>query len=67
LIFCETAEGKLTSIATELLGCGKKLASDSGAGTGSCHHRQGITGAASEAIFFGADKVYVMDRCRTLR
>ncbi len=30
MVFCEVADGKLTAIATELLGCGKKLAGDLG-------------------------------------
>ena len=30
MIYCEVAEGKLTGMATELLGCGRKLADDLG-------------------------------------
>ena len=30
MVFCEVVDSKLASIATELLGCGKKLAGDLG-------------------------------------
>ena len=40
MIYCEVKEGKLTSMATELLGCGRKLADDLGAGIMCCISRQ---------------------------
>ena len=61
MIFCETAEGKLASIATELLGGGRKLASDLGQELSAVLVGSGISGLAKEAIASGADKVYVVD------
>jgi len=61
MIFCEVAEGKLASIATELLGGGKKLAGDVGQELSAVLVGSGISGLAQEAIAFGADKVYVVD------
>jgi electron transfer flavoprotein alpha subunit len=61
LVHCETAEGKLTSIATELLGAGSKLAHDLGEKLCAVLTGSNISGLAQEAIAFGADKVYVVD------
>lgn len=61
LIFCETKEGKLAAIATELLGCGRKLADDLGEELSAVLVGGGVTGAAKEAIACGADKAYVVD------
>jgi electron transfer flavoprotein alpha subunit len=61
LVHCETAEGKLTSIATELLGAGSKLAKDLGEKLCAVLTGSNISGLAQEAIAFGADKVYVVD------
>lgn len=61
LVHCETAEGKLTSIAIELLGAGSRLAHDLGEKLGAVLTGSNITGLAQEAIAFGADKVYVVD------
>ena len=61
MTFCEATEGKLASSATELLGCGRKLADDLGQELCAVLAGSGISGLAQEAIAFGADKVYVVD------
>jgi len=61
MTFCETTEGKLASIATELLGGGRKLADDLGGELSAVLVGSGISGLAKEAIAFGADKVYIVD------
>ena len=61
MIHCEITEGKLVAIATELLGCGRKLADDLGQELGAVLVGSDISSLAQEAISFGADKVYVVD------
>jgi electron transfer flavoprotein alpha subunit len=61
MVFCEAAGGKLASSATELLGGGKKLASDLGQELSAVLVGSGVGNLAQEAIAFGADKVYVVD------
>jgi len=61
LIFCETKENKLAAIATELLGCGRKLADDLGQELSAVLIGSGLAETAKEAIACGADKVYVAD------
>ena len=61
MVYCEVAEGKLASIATEGLGIGKKLADDLGQELSAVLVGNGISSCAKEAITFGADKVYVVD------
>jgi electron transfer flavoprotein alpha subunit len=61
MVFCEAAGGKLASSATELLGGGKKLASDLGQELSAVLVGSGIGNLAQEAIASGADKVYVVD------
>jgi len=61
MIHCEVAEGKLAAIATELLGCGRKLADDLGQELYAALVGNKVSGLAQEAITFGADKVYVID------
>jgi electron transfer flavoprotein alpha subunit len=61
LVFGELAEGKLASIATELLGCGRKLADDLKEGLCCLLAADAVGGASREAIAFGADKVYVVE------
>ena len=61
LVCGELADGKLASITTELLGCGRKLADDLKEEL-SCLLASDVVGDASkEAIAFGADKVYVVE------
>ena len=61
MVYGDIAEGRLTAIATELLGCGRKLADDLGEGLCSVLVGSNISSLAQEAITFGADKVYVID------
>ncbi|MFH0769234.1 MAG: electron transfer flavoprotein subunit alpha/FixB family protein [Chloroflexota bacterium] len=61
MIHAEVIEGKLSAIATELLGCGRKLANDLGEGLYAVLTGSGVSGSAQETIAFGADKVYVVD------
>jgi electron transfer flavoprotein alpha subunit len=61
LVLCETKEGKLASISTELLGGGKKLAADLGQELAAVLVGSGVAGLAQEAIAYGSDKVYVVD------
>lgn len=61
LIHAEIVEGKLSNIARELLGCGRKLADDLGQPLSAVLAGSNVTGFASEVIASGADKVYVVD------
>jgi len=61
MIYSEVIEGKLSAIATELLGCGKELADDLGQELSAVLVGSNVSGFAQEAITFGADKVYVVD------
>ncbi|MGD9117582.1 MAG: electron transfer flavoprotein subunit alpha, partial [Dehalococcoidia bacterium] len=61
LVLCETKEGKLAAIATELLGCGRKLADDLGQELAAVLVGSGVSDVAQEAIAYGADKAYVAD------
>jgi electron transfer flavoprotein alpha subunit len=61
LVYGELIDGKLASITTELLGCGRKLADDLNEDL-SCLLVSDVVGESSkEAITFGADKVYVIE------
>ncbi len=61
MIFGEVIEGKLSGMATELLGAGRKLADDLGEELTAVLVGSGVSNFAQEAIAFGADKVYVVD------
>ena len=61
MVYCEVSEGKLASIATELLSGGRKLADDLGQELSAVLAGSGISNLAKEAIAFGADKAYVVD------
>ena len=61
MAYSEVSEGKLAAIATEILGCGRKLADDLGQELSAVLVGSGISNLAQEAIAFGADKVYVVD------
>jgi electron transfer flavoprotein alpha subunit len=61
MIFGEVVEGKLSAMATELLGCGKKLAGDLGQELSAIILGSNVASLAQEAIAFGADKVYLVD------
>ena len=61
MVFGEAKQGKLAANATELLGCGQKLANDLGQELFCLLVGSDISNLAQEAIAFGADKVYVVD------
>ncbi len=61
MICGEVVEGKLGAMATELLGCGRKLADDLGQELSAVLTGSDVSSLAQEAIAFGADKVYVVD------
>jgi len=61
MVFGEVEGEKLATIATELLGCGRKLANDLGEELYCLLIGSDISSLAQEAIAFGADKVYVVD------
>jgi len=61
LVCGELANGKLASITTELLGCGRKLADDLKEDLSCLLASDAVGGASKEAIAFGADKVYAVE------
>jgi electron transfer flavoprotein alpha subunit len=61
LVYCEAAGGKLTPVATELLGAGSRLAAALGEGLNAALLGSGVSGLAQEAIACGAQKVYVAE------
>jgi electron transfer flavoprotein alpha subunit len=61
LVCGELADGKLASITTELLGCGRKLADDLKEDLSCLLASDAVGGTSKEAIAFGADKVYVVE------
>ena len=61
MVYCEVVAGKLASIATEGLGCGRKLADGLGEELYAVVAGSGVSGLAQEAVTSGADKVYVVD------
>jgi electron transfer flavoprotein alpha subunit len=61
LVCGELADGKLASITTELLGCGRKLADELKESVSCLLASDTVGGASKEAIAFGADKVYIVE------
>ena len=61
LVCGELADGKLASITTELLGCGRKLADELKEDLSCLLAGDAVGEASKEAIAFGADKVYVAE------
>ncbi len=61
MVFSEIAEGRLSAMATELLGCGRHLADALGEELDAILVGNGISSLAREAFAFGADKIYVAD------
>ena len=61
MVFVETTEGRLSAMATELLGCGRRLADDLGEELGAVLVGSDIGGLSRKAVAFGADTVYVVD------
>jgi electron transfer flavoprotein alpha subunit len=61
LVYCETSDGKLTSMAAELLGVGGRLAQDLGQDLNAVLIGSNVASLAAEAIALGAARVYVVD------
>jgi electron transfer flavoprotein alpha subunit len=61
MILGEVTEGNLSSISTELLGCGRKLADELGQELSALLIGSAVSGCAQEAIAYGADRVYVVE------
>ena len=61
MILGEVTEGNLSSISTELLGCGRKLADELGQELSALLIGSTVSGCAQEAIAYGADRVYVVE------
>jgi electron transfer flavoprotein alpha subunit len=61
LVLGELADGKLASITTELLGCGRKLADELKENLCCVLACDEVGGASKEAVAFGADRVYVVE------
>ena len=61
LVCGELMDGKLASITTELLGCGRKLADDLKEDLCCLLAGDSVGEASKEAIAFGADKIYTVE------
>jgi electron transfer flavoprotein alpha subunit len=61
LVCGEVVDGKLATITAELLGCGRKLADDLGESLSAALIGSEVKDLASQAIAYGADKVYPVD------
>ena len=61
IVLAESIEGRLATIAKELLGCGRKLADDLAEELSAVILGNGVADLAQEAIAHGADKVYITD------
>ncbi|MGE3535895.1 MAG: electron transfer flavoprotein subunit alpha/FixB family protein [Candidatus Tectimicrobiota bacterium] len=61
LIFAEVADGELSALAKEMLGAGRRLAEALGEPLTAAVLGSGVQGVAQEAIYHGAEVVYVAD------
>ena len=61
LIYGEINDGKLASITTEILGCGRKLAEELKEGLSCILLGSKLGEAPQDAITYGADKVYTVE------
>lgn len=61
LIMAEVADGNLSPMTKELLGCGRRLADDSGEDLYAIIIGEGVADISQAAISLGADKVYTID------
>ena len=61
LVFAEVAQGGLAAIAKEMLGAGRRLADALGEPLMAAVLGSGVQDAAQEAVYHGADRVYVAD------
>jgi len=61
VVLAEVQDGVVSAVGKELLGIGRKLAGELGDQLGALLIGSGLEGAATEAIAWGADRVYVAD------
>src|SRR5262245_38065366 len=61
LVFAETTQGGLAAIAREILGAGRRLADALGEPLMAAVLGSGVQEVAQEAVYYGADTVYVAD------
>jgi electron transfer flavoprotein alpha subunit len=61
LVFAEVAQGELVAIAKEMLGAGRRLADALGEPLMAAVLGSGVQEAAQEAVYHGADSVYLAD------
>jgi electron transfer flavoprotein alpha subunit len=61
LIFSEILDGKLASVTTELLGCGRKLATELNQGLSAVLIGNGINSFVPQLVSYGAEKVYLVE------
>jgi len=61
LVFAEVAQGELAAIAKEMLGAGRRLADALGEPFMAAVLGSGVQEAAQEAVYYGADSVYLAD------
>ncbi len=61
LAYCETANGKLSPLDTELLGTGSQLATELGQSLSALLIGTDVGAIASEPLAYGASKVYVVE------
>jgi len=61
MVLAETVDGELSTIATEMLGCGRKLADGLVDELSAVLIGKDVKDLAQEAITFGAEKVYVVE------
>jgi electron transfer flavoprotein alpha subunit len=61
MVFCEMVDGQLAAVTLELLGVGGRLAGDLGQELSAVVIGNNIAGLATEAIAYGANKVYLVD------
>lgn len=60
-VFCEQRDGKLQSVALELLGIARELAGKTGEKVGAILLGHNVSERAKELIAYGADEVYLVD------
>jgi electron transfer flavoprotein alpha subunit len=61
MVLGEVVEGNLSSISTELLGCGRKLADELGQELSALLISSEVSGCTQEALAYGADKVFIVE------
>ena len=61
LVFGESSEGKISSITTEILGCGRQLADELQEELTCVLMGDQLGDTPQQSIAYGADKVYAVD------